>query len=179
MPLLDVKNLQTRFYTGEGVVHAVNDVSFHVNDQETVGIVGESGSGKSMTMLSVMRLIPQPPGKITQGEVMFEDQDLLKLSLPAIRRLRGNRISMIFQDPMTSLNPVLTVEKQLTESIRVHMKLDKSGSPRSRYPTAGACGHSGGERSHSQLSPPVFGRHAAAGDDCHGPVLRPQAVDCR
>jgi oligopeptide transport system ATP-binding protein len=128
MPLLDVKNLQTRFYTGEGVVHAVNDVSFHVNDQETVGIVGESGSGKSMTMLSVMRLIPQPPGKITQGEVMFEDQDLLKLSLPAIRRLRGNRISMIFQDPMTSLNPVLTVEKQLTESIRVHMKLDKAAA---------------------------------------------------
>ncbi|RZM79032.1 ABC transporter ATP-binding protein [Leptolyngbya iicbica] len=128
MPLLDVKNLQTRFYTGEGVVHAVNDVSFQVNDQETVGIVGESGSGKSMTMLSVMRLIPQPPGKITNGEVMFEGQDLLKLSLPDIRRLRGNRISMIFQDPMTSLNPVLTVEKQLTESIRVHMKLDKTAA---------------------------------------------------
>jgi oligopeptide transport system ATP-binding protein len=128
MALLNVKNLQTRFYTGEGVVHAVNDVSFQVNDQETVGIVGESGSGKSMTMLSVMRLIPQPPGKITHGEVMFENQDLLKLSLPAIRRLRGNRISMIFQDPMTSLNPVLTVEKQLTESIRVHMKLDKTAA---------------------------------------------------
>jgi oligopeptide transport system ATP-binding protein len=128
MPLLDVKNLQTRFYTSEGVVHAVNNVSFQVNDQETVGIVGESGSGKSMTMLSVMRLIPQPPGKITHGEVRFEGQDLLQLSLPDIRRIRGNRIAMIFQDPMTSLNPVLTVEKQLTEAIRLHLNLDKSAA---------------------------------------------------
>lgn len=128
MPLLDVKNLQTRFYTSEGVVQAVNDVSFQVNDQETVGIVGESGSGKSMTMLSVMRLIPQPPGKITHGEVVFEGQDLLQLSLRDIRKLRGNRISMIFQDPMTSLNPVLTVEKQLTEAIRVHLNLDKAAA---------------------------------------------------
>jgi len=109
MPLLDVRNLRTRFHTGEGAVQAVNDVSFQVNDQETVGIVGESGSGKSMTMLSVMRLIPQPPGKIVNGEVIFEGQDLLKLSLPDIRKIRGNRIAMIFQDPMTSLNPVLTV----------------------------------------------------------------------
>jgi len=128
MPLLDVTNLQTRFHTGEGVVHAVNDVSFHVNDQETVGIVGESGSGKSMTMLSVMRLIPQPPGKITNGEVHFEGQDLLKLSLPDIRRIRGNRIAMIFQDPMTSLNPVLTVEKQLTEAIRLHLNVGKAAA---------------------------------------------------
>jgi oligopeptide transport system ATP-binding protein len=131
MPLLDVKNLQTRFHTGEGVVHAVNDVSFQVHDQETVGIVGESGSGKSMTMLSVMRLISQPPGKIANGEVLFEGQDLLKLSLPDIRKIRGNRISMIFQDPMTSLNPVLTVEKQLTEAIRLHLNLNK-GKARDR-----------------------------------------------
>jgi oligopeptide transport system ATP-binding protein len=131
MPLLDVRNLQTRFFTGEGIVHAVNDVSFQVHDQETVGIVGESGSGKSMTMLSVMRLIPQPPGKITNGEVLFEGQDLLQLSLPEIRKIRGNRISMIFQDPMTSLNPVLTVEKQLTEAIRLHLNLDK-GKARDR-----------------------------------------------
>ena len=128
MPLLDVKNLQTRFHTGEGVVHAVNDVSFQVHDQETVGIVGESGSGKSMTMLSVLRLIPQPPGQITGGEVWFEGQDLLKLSLPQIRKIRGNRIAMIFQDPMTSLNPVLTVEKQLTEAIRLHLGLGKTAA---------------------------------------------------
>lgn len=128
MPLLDVKNLQTRFFTGQGVVHAVNDVSFQIHDQETVGIVGESGSGKSMTMLSVMRLIPQPPGKITNGEVMFEGQDLLKLSLPGIRKIRGNRVAMIFQDPMTSLNPVLTVEKQLTEAIQLHLNMDKAAA---------------------------------------------------
>jgi oligopeptide transport system ATP-binding protein len=128
MALLDVKNLQTRFFTREGTVHAVNNVSFQVNDQETVGIVGESGSGKSMTMLSVMRLIPQPPGKITHGEVMFEGQDLLKLSLPEIRKIRGNRVAMIFQDPMTSLNPVLTVERQLTEAIRIHLNLPKAAA---------------------------------------------------
>jgi len=128
MPLLDVRNLRTRFHTGEGAVQAVNDVSFQVNDQETVGIVGESGSGKSMTMLSVMRLIPQPPGKIVNGEVIFEGQDLLKLSLPDIRKIRGNRIAMIFQDPMTSLNPVLTVEKQLTEAIRLHLNMGKTAA---------------------------------------------------
>jgi oligopeptide transport system ATP-binding protein len=111
-----------------GVVHAVNDVSFQVNDQETIGIVGESGSGKSMTMLSVMRLIPQPPGKITGGEVIFEGRDLLQLSLPEIRKIRGNRIAMIFQDPMTSLNPVLTVEKQFTEAIRIHLNLGKTAA---------------------------------------------------
>lgn len=128
MPLLDVKNLQTRFFTGEGVVHAVNNVSFTVNDQETIGIVGESGSGKSMTMLSVIRLIPHPPGKIIHGEVIFEGQDLLQLSVPDIRKIRGNRIAMIFQDPMASLNPVLTVERQLTEAIRLHLNLDKAAA---------------------------------------------------
>ncbi|NER81861.1 MAG: ABC transporter ATP-binding protein [Leptolyngbya sp. SIO1D8] len=128
MPLLDVQHLQTRFFTPEGVVHAVNDVSFQVNDQETVGIVGESGSGKSMTMLSVMRLIPQPPGKIIHGRVLFEGQDLLQLSRSDMRKIRGNRIAMIFQDPMTSLNPVLTVERQLTEAIRRHLKLNKAAA---------------------------------------------------
>lgn len=129
MPLLDVKALQTRFFTDNGTVHAVNDVSFQVSDQETVGIVGESGSGKSMTMLSVMRLV-QPPGQITGGEVIFEGQDLLKLSLPEIRKIRGNRMAMIFQDPMTSLNPVLTVERQLTEAIRIHLAMDKQTARR-------------------------------------------------
>ncbi|PPS44001.1 ABC transporter ATP-binding protein [Chroococcidiopsis sp. TS-821] len=124
--LLDVQNLKTRFFTQNGVVHAVNDVSFHVNAQETVGIVGESGSGKSITMLSAMRLIPSPPGKIVGGEVMFQGQDLLKLSGREMRSLRGNRLSMIFQDPMTSLNPVLRVEKQMTEAIQLHLGMAKS-----------------------------------------------------
>jgi oligopeptide transport system ATP-binding protein len=125
-PLLDVRNLETQFKTQDGVVRAVNNVSFYVNRGETLGIVGESGSGKSVTSLSVMRLIPNPPGRITGGEVMFDGQDLLKLSEEAMRELRGNRIAMIFQDPMTSLNPVLTVGQQIIESLVLHLKLSNA-----------------------------------------------------
>jgi oligopeptide transport system ATP-binding protein len=124
--LLDVRNLETQFKTQDGVVKAVNNVSFYVNRGETLGIVGESGSGKSVTSLSVMRLIPNPPGKITGGEVIFDGQDLLKMGEDEMRDLRGNRIAMIFQDPMTSLNPVLTIGKQITESIILHLKLSAS-----------------------------------------------------
>jgi oligopeptide transport system ATP-binding protein len=125
-PLLDVRNLQTQFFTDHGIVHAVNGVSFQVNEGETVGIVGESGSGKSITVLSVMRLIASPPGKIVGGEVLFEGRDLLKLRLKEMQDLRGNQIAMIFQDPMTSLNPVLRIEKQMTEAIRTHMGLSSA-----------------------------------------------------
>src|SRR5688572_30986055 len=103
-PLLDVRGLKTQFFTQDGIVRAVEDVSFYVMPGETLGVVGESGSGKSITGLSIMRLIPNPPGKIVNGEVIFEGQDLLKLSDDQIRRIRGNQIAMIFQDPMTSLN---------------------------------------------------------------------------
>jgi oligopeptide transport system ATP-binding protein len=123
--LLDVRNLETRFFTQDGVVHAVNNVSFHVNQGETIGIVGESGSGKSVTMLSIMRLIPMPPGRITSGEVMFEGRDLVRLSEDEMREVRGNRMAIIFQDPMTSLNPVLTIERQLTEPIELHMGMSR------------------------------------------------------
>ncbi|MBF2075565.1 MAG: ABC transporter ATP-binding protein [Synechococcales cyanobacterium C42_A2020_086] len=123
MALLDVRNLETRFFTDSGTVQAVNRVSFQVQEGETVGIVGESGSGKSITMLSVMRLIPSPPGKITAGEVWFEQRDLLQLNDAEMRQIRGNQIAMIFQDPMTSLNPVLRIEKQMTEAIRLHLGL--------------------------------------------------------
>lgn len=118
---LEVKQLETRFFTQDGVARAVNGISLQVQQGETLGIVGESGSGKSMSMLSVMRLVPSPPGKITGGEVWFEDQDLLKLSNRQMRKIRGNRLAMIFQDPMTSLNPVLKVSRQLTESLQLHM----------------------------------------------------------
>ena len=124
-PLLEVRQLETRFSTKAGVVQAVNGVSFTVNEGETVGVVGESGSGKSVTMLSVARLLPSPPGKITGGEVMFEGRDLLKLKDEEMRSLRGDRLAMIFQDPMTSLNPVLRVEKQLTEVLRLHRHLNR------------------------------------------------------
>ena len=119
-PLLQVRNLTTRFNTERGPVTAVDDVSFDVDAGETVAIVGESGSGKSVTALSIMRLIPSPPGRIEAGEVMFEGEDLLKLNDAAIRGIRGNRIAMIFQEPMSSLNPALTVGLQVAEPVQLH-----------------------------------------------------------
>ncbi|MDM8527090.1 ABC transporter ATP-binding protein [Anaerolineales bacterium HSG24] len=124
-PLLDVNNLTTHFYTQDGVVKAVNGISYTVDERETVGIVGESGSGKSVGVMSLMRLIPTPPGKIVDGQVTFNGQDLLTLSNDEIRSIRGNKIAMIFQDPMTSLNPVLTIGRQISEAVELHLGLDK------------------------------------------------------
>jgi oligopeptide transport system ATP-binding protein len=123
MALLQVRDLRTEFHTQDGVVKAVNGISYEVNEGETVAIVGESGCGKSVGVLSIMRLIPQPPGRIVGGEVFFEGRDLLKLPEDELRHIRGNRISMIFQDPMTSLNPVLTIGKQVGEALEVHKGL--------------------------------------------------------
>jgi len=120
MPLLDVRNLTTRFHTRNGIVHAVEDVSFSVDAGKTLGIVGESGSGKSVTCYSLLGLIPQPPGRIHAGTAMFDGVDLLKASEKQLRGIRGKRISMIFQDPMTSLNPYLRVAEQLTEPLELH-----------------------------------------------------------
>jgi oligopeptide transport system ATP-binding protein len=120
--ILDVKNLQTHFLTDAGVVKAVDGVSFNVREGETIGIVGESGSGKSVTNLSIMKLIPSPPGKIVGGEVLFEGQNILDLSEKELRAIRGDKISMIFQDPMTSLNPFLRISTQMIETIRLHNK---------------------------------------------------------
>lgn len=119
--LLEVKNLETRFFTEEGTVHAVNGISYTLDEGESLGIVGESGSGKSVGVLSVMRLIPSPPGRITGGEVIFRDRDLVKLSEADMRRVRGSEIAMVFQDPMTSLNPVLTIGLQMTEAMELHL----------------------------------------------------------
>jgi oligopeptide transport system ATP-binding protein len=124
--ILSVKDLKTYFKTDEGVVKAVNGVSFDLRARETMGLVGESACGKSVTNLSIMKLIPSPPGKIAEGEVLFEGQDILKMSEHEVRHLRGNKISMIFQDPMTSLNPFLRISTQLSETIRLHQKLNKS-----------------------------------------------------
>ena len=119
-PVLQVSDLTTRFNMEDGTVHAVNGVSFDLADGEVVGIVGESGSGKSVSMMSLLRLIPMPPGEIVGGEAIFEDADLLSMGLDDLRKVRGGRIGFIFQDPMTSLNPVLTVGYQITESLKVH-----------------------------------------------------------
>lgn len=126
--LLEVNNLTTKFYTQAGVVQAVNGISYTINEGETLGIVGESGSGKSVGVLSLMRLIPVPPGEITAGEVFFEDADLLKVSDAAIRNIRGNKIAMIFQDPMTSLNPVVTIGRQISEALELHLDMNKKAA---------------------------------------------------
>jgi peptide/nickel transport system ATP-binding protein len=125
--LLEVKDLSTDFVMKKGTVHAVVDMSFTVREREVLAIVGESGSGKSVASLSVMRLL-QPPGRVVSGEVLYKGRDLLALSGSEMRDVRGNHISMIFQEPMTSLNPVFTIEDQLTESIRTHMKLDRAAA---------------------------------------------------
>ncbi|CCQ94070.1 oligopeptide ABC transporter (ATP-binding protein) [[Clostridium] ultunense Esp] len=123
--LLEVKDLKTYFYTDDGVVKAVDGVDFSVEAGKTIGIVGESGCGKSITAMSILRLIPDPPGKIVNGEVIFEEEDLTKVSDKRIREIRGNNISMIFQEPMTSLNPVFTVGFQIGEVLMLHQKLSE------------------------------------------------------
>ncbi|MCB1741695.1 MAG: ABC transporter ATP-binding protein [Gammaproteobacteria bacterium] len=126
--LLEVNNLQTHFSTGSGVVKAVDGISYDVDEGETVAVVGESGSGKSVGALSILRLIPNPPGKIVGGSIKFAGRDLLALSENEIREVRGGQISMVFQEPMTSLNPVLTIGMQLTETMMLHMGLSKSAA---------------------------------------------------
>jgi len=121
--LLNVQDLETQFKTPEGIVHAVNGVSFHLSEGETLGIVGESGCGKSVTMLSCLRLIPMPPGKVVAGQAFFKGQDLLTMSNEEIRHVRGGQIGMVFQDPMTSLNPVMTIGRQLEEPLMLHLNM--------------------------------------------------------
>ncbi len=123
--ILEVENLITRFNTPEGTVFAVNGVSFSLAEGETLGVVGESGCGKSVTMLSVLQLIPRPPGRILNGKAYFHGDDLLKLSAEEIRSVRGAQIAMIFQDPMTSLNPVLSIGKQVSEPLMLHLGMSK------------------------------------------------------
>jgi len=123
--LLQVKDLKTYFYTDDGVIKAVDGVDFAIKRGETLGMVGESGCGKSITSLSILRLIQEPPGKIVSGEIWFKGEELLKKNPEEMRKIRGNKISMIFQEPMTSLNPVYTIGEQISETIRFHQKLDK------------------------------------------------------
>ncbi|MBI4271895.1 MAG: ABC transporter ATP-binding protein [Candidatus Rokubacteria bacterium] len=123
--LLDVKGLKTYFYTDEGIVRAVDGVDLYIEKGETLGVVGESGSGKSVTALSVMRLIPQPPGRIVEGAITYGGRSLLDLPPARMRKIRGKEISMIFQEPMTSLNPVFTVGEQIAEAIRLHEGLGR------------------------------------------------------
>ncbi|MBT6443520.1 MAG: ABC transporter ATP-binding protein, partial [Acidimicrobiaceae bacterium] len=127
-PVLEVSGLKTHFHTQDGTVHAVNGVSFDLHQGELLAVVGESGSGKSVTMMSLLRLIPMPPGEIIGGTAEFADEDLLQLPPEELRKVRGGQIGFIFQDPMTSLNPVLTIGRQITEPLLLHTDLDKNGA---------------------------------------------------
>lgn len=124
--LLEVNNLVTRFYTEQGVVHAVNGISYTLDEGESMAMVGESGCGKSVSVMSLLRLIPSPPGRVEAGEVLYNNQNLLKISDEEMRTIRGREIAMIFQDPMTSLNPVLTIGRQMTEGLKLHLGMNDS-----------------------------------------------------
>src|ERR1700726_2822400 len=126
--ILEIDNLQTHFFTPTGVVRAVDGVSYSVRSGETLGVVGESGCGKSVTALSILRLVANPPGRIVGGAIRFEGADLLERSEGEMEAIRGNDISMIFQEPMTSLNPLLTVGRQIGETLRMHQGLDKQAA---------------------------------------------------
>ena len=165
--LLEVKNLRTYFDTDDGIVKAVDGISFQLKRGETLGIVGESGSGKSVTNLSIIRLIPEP-GKIVSGEVIFNGSDLLLLPNEAVRKIRGRRIAMIFQDPMTSLNPFMKISRQLMEMTRVAPGPFESASLRSRSQDAGNRRNSRRTRASKRLSARVFRRHAPTRDDRDG-----------
>jgi oligopeptide transport system ATP-binding protein len=128
LPLLRVRDLAVTFGSGERTVHAVNGISYDLQRGETLGVVGESGSGKSVSSLALMRLLPKPAARITSGEITFDGEEVLALSEDSVREMRGNKMAMIFQDPMTSLNPVLTVERQLTEVLETHRKLKRRGA---------------------------------------------------
>src|SRR5256885_2408578 len=145
-PLLEVKELHTEFRTGAGVVRAVDGISYTVDPGETVAIVGESGSGKSVSALSVMRLIPDPPGRVTGGEVWFGGRDLMTLSEEQMRQVRGSEIGMIFQEPMTSLNPVLTIGRQITETLEQHRGMDREAADRRATELLGLVGIADAQR---------------------------------
>jgi len=178
-PLLEINHLVTQFRTEDETLKAVNDVSFTLNKGETIGIVGESGSGKSVTALSVMRLISNPPGKIASGEIIYHSRhsgpvDLLKLPEKEMRKYRGNEIAMIFQEPMTSLNPVYTCGYQVLEAIVLHQKRSKSKNtrplPRSTAPAA--------RNPVQHLPPPDLRGPETTCHDRHGHVLQPLRTHC-
>ena len=144
--LLEIENLQTQFFIGAGVVRAVDGISYHVDEGETVAIVGESGCGKSVGALSVLRLIPNPPGRIVGGSIRYKGRDLLKLSEEEIRDIRGKDIAMVFQEPMTSLNPVLTIGRQLTETLEQHLGSSRQAAHKRAIELLGMVGISDPER---------------------------------
>ncbi len=177
--LLEVRALKTFFQVEGGEFPAVDGISFSVDAGRTLGIVGESGCGKSVTALSIMGLVPQPPGRMAGGEILFDGVDLLQLPPAALRDLRGDRISMIFQEPMTSLNPVLTVGEQIVEGILRHRPMSREAARDRAIEMLRDGAHTVAGAALRRLSLPPFGRHAAAGDDRDGALVQAEAPDRR
>ncbi len=177
--LLQVDDLSTHFFTHAGVVKAVNGVSFTLERGRTLGIVGESGSGKTVAALSVMRLIPDPPGRIVSGSIILKDRDLLALDEDEIRQVRGNDIAMIFQDPMTSLNPVFRVGTQIAETIVQHQGKSKDEAWAMAVELIEKVGIPDAEGARQAVPLRVLGRHAPARHDRHGDLLQPRHPDRR
>ena len=174
--LLEVHDLWVEYRTSRGAVKAVNGLNLNIAMGETLGLVGETGAGKSTTAFGIMRILPDPPAKITGGEILYKGRDLLKLSAKEMRDVRGEEISMIFQDPMTSLDPVKTVGNQIQEMIELHTDISsKEAWTRGGY--AGGGGYQA--RARQRLPPPVLRRHEAAGGHRHGPFLQSQVADRR
>ena len=172
-PLLEVEGLKTHFFTEDGITRAVDGVSFAIGPGETLGIVGESGCGKSVAALSVLRLLPPRLGRTVAGSVRFEGIDLLALSEAEMRDIRGNRIAMIFQEPMTSLNPVLTIGHQIAEALRVHKAIGRKQARERAREMLELVRIPDAAEPPRRLSAPVLRRHAPARDDRHGARLQP------
>ena len=168
MALLEIKDLQTQFFTSAGTVKAVDGVSYTVEQGETVAVVGESGSGKSVTAMSIMRLIPWPPGKIVGGSINFDGQDLLTLTDDEMRNIRGRDIGMIFQEPMTSLNPVLSIGLQLMEPMIAHLGMSEADAMKKAVGLLGLVGISEPERPIGTVSSPFIWRYASTCCDRDG-----------
>ena len=168
-PVLSIRDLTVEFKTEDGVVHAVEDVTYDIAAGETLGIVGESGSGKSVSMLAVLGLIPQPPGRIVRGEAFYKGRDLLQMPKGELRRIRGGEVAMVFQDPMTSLNPVLKVGEQLSEAIQAHNDDVSDKESRERAVAAArACRRPESGTALRPVPARVLGRNAPARDDRDG-----------
>ena len=178
-PLLAVDDLRVHLFTNRGVVRAVDGVGFALSAGESLGIVGESGCGKTMTALSLMRLIPSPPARIVSGRIMFDGEDVVALDEPRLRALRGNAMAMIYQDPMTTLNPVFSVGEQIAEAVRLHRRRIARRGAGTRGRDARAGRHSRSRTLRAVLSAPAFRWHAPTCGDRHGAGVPSQAADRR
>jgi len=173
-PVLEVADLHTHLHLRAGTIRAVDGVTFSLRAGETLGVVGESGCGKSMTALSILRLVPAPAARIVKGSVRLDGVELLDLPERQMRRIRGNEIAMIFQEPMTSLNPVVTIGRQIGEAIMLHQGLSERAARDKAGRDAGAGAHPRAAPPPRRLSAQPVGRHAPARDDRHGAVVQPQ-----